>query len=45
MGKKTTGARIYFKFVPGEYKVQILAYSDKSQQSPITDWIVSQYDN
>lgn len=21
MGKKTTGARIYFKFVPGEYKV------------------------
>ena len=45
MGKKTTGARIYFKFVPGEYKVQILAYSDKSQQSPITDCIVSQYDN
>ena len=45
MGKKTTGARIYFKFVPEEYKVQILAYSDKPQQSPITDWIVSRYDN
>ena len=31
IGSHGDSARIYFKFVPGEYKIQILAYSNKAK--------------
>ena len=45
VGSKGDGAQIYYKFVPGEFKVQILAYSDKNKQTLITNRMVKLYEN
>jgi hypothetical protein len=36
VGSKGDGARIYYRFVPNKFEVEILAYSNKAKQSPIT---------
>jgi hypothetical protein len=34
VGSKRDGARIYYRFVPEKFKVEILAYSNKAKQTP-----------
>jgi hypothetical protein len=41
VGSKGDGARIYYRFVPGEHKIQILAYSNKGKQTPITNRMIN----
>lgn len=45
IGSKGDGARVYYRFVPGEHKIEILAYSNKSKQTSITDRMVNLFDN
>ena len=45
IGSKGNGARIYYRFVPGQQKVGILAYSNKAKQTSLTTRMVKLYDN
>ena len=45
IGSKGNGARIYYRFVPGEQKVEILAYSNKAKQASLTTRMIKLYDN
>lgn len=45
IGSKGDVARVYYRFVPGEHKIEILAYSNKSKQTSITDRMVNLFDN
>ena len=45
VGSKGDGARVYYKFVPDKFKVEILAYSNKSKQTAITKRMERLYDN
>ena len=39
------GARIYYKFVPDKFEVEILAYSNKAKQTTMTKRMERLYDN
>ena len=45
VGSKGDGARVYYRFVPDKFKVEILAYSNKGKQTPITKRMERLYDN
>ena len=45
VGSKGDGARIYYRFVPNKFKVEILAYSNKGKQTAITKRMERLYDN
>ena len=45
VGSKGDGARIYFKFVPDKFKVEILAYSNKAKQTGLTNRMENLYGN
>jgi hypothetical protein len=45
VGSKEDGARIYYRFVPDKFEVEILAYSNKAKQTPITKRMKKLYDN
>lgn len=44
VGSKGDGARIYYRFVPDEFEVEILAYSNKAKQTSITTRMEKLYD-
>jgi hypothetical protein len=45
IGSKGDAARIYYRFVPGEHKIEILAYSNKAKQIEITGRMTDLFDN
>ena len=45
VGSVGDGARIYYKFVPDQFEVEILAYSNKDKQTSITNGMDILYDN
>ena len=45
VGSQGGGARIYFRFVPDKYEIEILAYSNKHLQTEITTRMENLYDN
>ena len=45
VGSKGDGARIYYRFVPNKFEVEILAYSNKAKQTSITKRMERLYDN
>ena len=45
VGSVGDGARIYYKFVPDQFEVEILAYSNKAKQTSITNRMERLYDN
>ena len=45
VGSKGDGARIYYRFVPNKFEVEILAYSNKAKQTSITKKMERLYDN
>ena len=45
VGLVEDGARIYYKFVPDKFEVEILAYSNKGKQTIITKRMERLYDN
>lgn len=45
VGSVGDGARIYYKFVPDKFEVEILAYSNKGKQTSITKRMERLYDN
>ena len=38
------GERLYYQFVPGERKIQILGYSNKNNQQKVADRVVSKFE-
>jgi len=45
VGSVGDGARIYYKFVPNKFEVEILGYSNKAKQTSLTKRIERLYDN
>ena len=45
VGSKEDIDRIYYRFVPDKFEVEILAYSNKAKQTPITKRMKKLYDN
>ena len=45
VGSKGDGARIYYRFVPNKFEVEILAYSNKAKQTSITKRMERLYEN
>jgi hypothetical protein len=44
VGSKGDGARVYYRFVADKFEVEILAYSNKAKQTPITNRMENLYD-
>ena len=45
VGSIGDGARIYYRFVPNKFEVEILSYSNKAKQTSITNRMERLYDN
>lgn len=45
VGSQGDGARVYYRFVPDKFEVEILAYSNKAKQTGITKRMENLYDN
>ena len=44
MGSVGDGARIYYRFVPEKFELEILAYSNKAKQTRLTNRMERLYD-
>ena len=44
MGLVGDEARVYYRFIPDKFEVEILAYSDKAKQTPVTNRMENLYD-